>query len=511
MVTIKNNFKVFGIAISAILFSLTACSSSSLSLEEYKTDPDNPNLTPTANKAIIFTTTANGADMLYQSSADIYTGSNMAPTTIRIDPSKTYQTMDGFGFAITYSSCYNLLHMTAEDRAAFLKRTYSTTEGFGTSYARISIGCNDFSSTEYTLCDKKGLENFAFYKDETDYVIPILKEILAINPNVKIIAAPWTCPKWMKVKNLWSKTPHDSWTDGHINPSYYQTYADYFVKFIQGMKNNGIDIYAVSPQNEPLNKGNCASTYIPWKEEADFVKVLAATFKKNSLKTKIYLFDHNFNYENSFTQNDYPIKIYNALGDSYEGSEYVVGAAYHNYGGNPEELDDVHAKAPTKELIFSETSIGTWNDGRNLTARLLNDMRDVTFATVTRYCKAVLVWNLMLDKNMGPNLDGGCQTCFGAVDIDQNGYKQLHYNSHYFIICHMSSVVNPVAVRIGVTSDSTQLSDFSHVEFLNPDGTKAVIMLNTGDTDRNVTISDGQNHFRCRVPAGSVVSCKWDK
>ena len=112
---------------------------------------------------------------------------------------------------------------------------------------------------------------------------------------------------------------------------------------------------------------------------------------------------------------------------------------------------------------------------------------------------------------MGPNLDGGCQTCFGAVDIDQNGYKQLHYNSHYFIICHMSSVVNPGAVRIGVTSDSTQLSDFSHVEFLNPDGTKAVIMLNTGDTDRNVTISDGQNHFRCRVPAGSVVSCKWDK
>ena len=128
----------------------------------------------------------------------------MAPTTIELDLNKKYQTIDGFGYAITYSSCYNLMQMNPEARLALLKRIYSTTEGYGVSYARISLGCNDFSSTEYTYCDTKGSEsdpisNFALYSDENDYVIPVLKEILAINPNLKIIAAPWTCPKWMKV------------------------------------------------------------------------------------------------------------------------------------------------------------------------------------------------------------------------------------------------------------------------------------------------------------------------
>ena len=174
----------------------------------------------------------------------------MAPTAIQVDPSKTYQSMDGFGFAITYSTCYNLMKMDAASREKFLKQTYSTTDGYGVSYARISIGCNDFSSTEYSLCDTKGLEHFALYKDGTSYVIPVLKEILAINPNLKIIASPWTCPKWMKVSDINTKVPFDSWTDGHLNPDYRQDYAQYFVKFVNIKKDNGINIYAVSPQND---------------------------------------------------------------------------------------------------------------------------------------------------------------------------------------------------------------------------------------------------------------------
>lgn len=493
---------------TALLFSMTSCNNeSSIDGTPRPDTPVTPG-TPSGNVATIYTTTSDGTQKLTKSFSEISTAANMAPSTIQVDPLQTYQTMDGFGFAITYSTCYNLLKMSAEDRAAFLKQTYSETEGYGVSYARISIGCNDFSSTEYTLCDEKGLENFRLYSDETQYVIPVLKEILAINPNVKIIAAPWTCPKWMKVSDIETKKAYDSWTDGHLNPDYRKDYAQYFVKFIEAMKKEGISIYAVSPQNEPLNKANCASLYMPWQEEAPFVAELAGAFKQNGISTKIYLFDHNYNYDNVADQEDYPVKIYNALGNEFEGSELVVGAAYHDYGGNNSELTDIHNQATDKELIFSESSIGTWNDGRNLSKRLMEDMKNITLGTVNKWCKAVLVWNLMLDVNMGPNLDGGCQTCYGAVDIALD-YKTITRNSHYYVISHMSSVVRPNARRIGVAQRSLVKNGLVYSAFRNADGSYAVVMLNSGDEIIPATVSDGQNHFSVTVPAQSVVSCNW--
>ena len=277
------------------------------------------------------------------------------------------------------------------------------------------------------------------------------------------------------------------------------------------MKEKGINIYAVSPQNEPLNKANCASLYMPWQEEAPFVKELAAQFKKNNLQTKIYVFDHNYNYDKIADQEDYPVKLYNAIGDNFEGSELVVGAAYHDYGGNNSELTDIHNQRPDKELIFSESSIGTWNNGRDLSKRLMADMKNVALATVNQYCKAVLVWNLMLDNKMGPNLDGGCQTCYGAIDINQNGYNQLSYNSHYYIINHMSSVVAPGAVRVGNTSRTVNDSKITHAEFVNPDGSYAAVIINEGDEAKSINLSDGTHNFTCKVPANGVISCKWNK
>lgn len=260
-----------------------------------------------------------------------------------------------------------------------------------------------------------------------------------------------------------------------------------------------------------LNKANCASLYMPWQEEAPFVKALATEFKRSGLTTKIYVYDHNYNYDNIADQEDYPIKLYNAIGDNFEGSELVVGAAYHDYGGNNNELTDIHNQRPDKELIFSETSIGTWNNGRDLSKRLMADMKNVALATVNQNCKAVLVWNLMLDNKMGPNLDGGCQTCYGAIDINQNGYNQLSYNSHYYIINHMASVVAPGAVRIGTTSRTINDSKITHVEFLNPDGSFAAVIINEGDETKSINLSDGIHNFTCNVPANGVISCKWNK
>ena len=353
-----------------------------------------------AQRAVVYTTTADGTkrlEKIVKPTSSTATSNNI----ITLLPDKQNQSIDGFGYAITYSSCYNLLKMPKALRSSLLKKTFSQKEGYGASYVRISIGCSDFSSKEYSYCDNKGSEsdpisNFALYSDETDYIIPVLKEILAINPDLKVIASAWTCPKWMKVEDINTKTPKDSWTDGHLNPDYRETYARYFVKFIKAMKEKGINIYAVSPQNEPLNRHNCASLYMPWQEEAPFVKALATEFKKNSLTTKIYIYDHNYNYDDIKDQEDYPVKLYNAIGDTFEGSELVVGAAYHNYGGNNSELTDIHNQRPDKELIFSETSIGKWNDGRNLVNRLVPDMKEVVLGTLNRDSRKLVQTNLTI-------------------------------------------------------------------------------------------------------------------
>jgi glucosylceramidase len=139
---------------TALLLSTASCSNSASIDDSPRPAGQGSETIPTGDVATIYTTTGSGAQLLNMSKAEVFTGNNMAPSTIILDPAQQYQTMDGFGFAITYSTCYNLLKMSAEDRAAFLKQTYSETEGYGVSYARISIGCNDFSSTEYSLCDE---------------------------------------------------------------------------------------------------------------------------------------------------------------------------------------------------------------------------------------------------------------------------------------------------------------------------------------------------------------------
>lgn len=359
--------------------------------------------------------------------------------------------------------------------------------------------------SEYTCCDTPGIENFALTSEETEFVIPILKEILAINPDIKIMGSPWTCPRRMKVNNLLDLQPFNSWTSGQLNPMYYADYATYFVNWIQAFEQQGIKIYSVTPQNEPLNRGNSASLFMGWKEQLRFVKNhLLPQFKEASLNhTKIYLFDHNYNYDNMADQNDYPVKIYDAGIDK----NIVAGAAYHNYGGDKSELFDIHNKYPDRELVFTETSIGTWNDGRNLEVRLIEDMREVALGTVNNWCRGVIVWNLMLDSERGPNREGGCQTCYGAADIDKSDYSTLTKNSHYYIIGHLSSVVKPGAVRIGTSGFSNP--GFYCSAFKNNDGTYAFVLLNSTASAKMIALNDGTNHFNYEVPAKSVVSYRW--
>lgn len=484
-----------------LCFTLLACNNCKGNVSDESTTNDS---TEIAYDVTTYSTNTTRSLDLTESGVNFGTGSNMSPTTVTLKPDQRYQTMDGFGAALTGSTCYNLMHMPEKDRAQFLQETFDTINGFGFSYVRISIGASDFSLSEYTCCDTKEITNFALQSDEINYVIPILKEVLAINPSLKIIGSPWTCPKWMKVNNLTDLAAYDSWTSGQLNPAYYNDYATYFVKWIQALGNNGIPITAITVQNEPLNRGNSVSLYMTWEEERDFVKVLGPALKNAGLLTKIYVYDHNYDYDGVSSQEDYPIHIYN---DSI-AAKYVTGAAYHNYGGSYTELLNIHNQRSDKDLIFTEASIGEWNDGRNLETRLLDDMEDLGFGTITNWCKAVIVWNLMLDENEGPNRPNGCTTCYGAVDI-KTDYATITRNSQYYVIAHLSSVIKPGATRIGTNGYTT--NGISYMAFENPDSTYSVVVMNKNSDSQKITFSDDNHYFSYNIPADAIVSCLWHK
>lgn len=489
-------------------FAMLAACGNSDDAEPGKSDPTPEPPVEEKKDVTLYVTNSNRTYDLTKQQIAFGQGNNMAPSTVTLTPTERYQEMDGFGAAITGATGFNLMQMKPENRKRFLTETFSDEQGYGFSYVRIAIGCSDFSFGEFTCCDEPGLEHFALPSEDTNYVIPILKEILAINPSIKVVAAPWTCPKWMKVKSLTERVPFDSWTSGQLNPDYYETYGEYFVLWVKAFEAQGIKIHAVTPQNEPLNRGNSASLFMGWQEARDFVKVgLGPAFKRAGITTKIYVFDHNYNYDNMADQKSYPAKIY----EDAEASQYIAGAAYHNYGGNRSELLNIHNLCPDKELLFTETSIGTWNSGRDLTQALVRDVEEVALGTVNNWCRGVIVWNLMLDSDLGPvsPSDGSCKTCYGAVDIDNTNYEQIVCNSHYYLIGHLSSVVKPGATRIGTTG--YKAGGITYSAFENTDGTYAFVVSNNNAEAKQITVSDGNHYFSYEIPAKAVVSCRWKK
>lgn len=461
-----------------------------------------------AQWAYILTTSGDRLQSLDRSSDHGYEATTH--DAIILCPSRTNQEIHGFGYAITYAACHNLMLMPEASRHELLAATFSPEKGYGVSYVRISIGCNDFSSDDYSLCDRHDnpadpLEGFALHSDETDYIIPLLKEIKAINPSLKIIAAPWSAPRWMKLSQ-WDNSPHPYWTGGRLNPAMRETYGEYFVKFIRAMEENGVEIQAVSPQNEPLNTGNSASMWMSWEDEADFVKYgLAPALSRAGLSTRIYLFDHNYNYDGKHDQRHFPLLAYERMGTGFEGENLVAGACYHNYGGSVDDIkDDVVYGHTDKELLFTEASIGQWNDGRNLQSRLAYDMDEIVISTALNRFSGALVWNFMLDRDGAPFRPGGCDTCYGAIDLDASDPDSYTLNSHYFIMAHASDAVKPGARRID--TEGWWTDGLSYAAFLNPDGTTAILLANQRDKAIEAKATSGEYTYRFTVPARGVVS-----
>ncbi len=469
-----------------------------------------------------YLTTADQQSLFVKSSFTASKADDTALNVVNYDKSSLGKEIEGFGLAITTATGYNLMQMTQEDRTAFLTEMFSKTEGVGSSLIRVAIGASDFClHEEYTWCDEPGLENFAVHQEDKDYLFPILKEIYAINPDVKIIASPWSCPRWMKCEmpggNSWDvkmfnvpvtkEVDTDSWTGGRLKPSCYQVYADYFVKWIQVMEAEGFDIHAITLQNEPLNPGNSMSLVMPWQDQKEFVKIIGPTLESAGLgDVEILLFDHNFNYDNKEGQDNYPLNIY----ADPEALKWADGSGWHSYGGSVNELDEIFAAYPEKSIYFTEASIGEWN--YHFDRCLLDDFASLFLGTLKREGQGVTLWNLMLDDKKGPYSpqDGSCKTCFGGVTINSADYKTITKNSHWYDVAHASVVVKPGARKMA-TSGFESPEGFEYQMFLNPDGSVAVLLLNYQTEAQQITFANDEFSVAYSVPAKSIVSLLWQE
>ncbi len=408
---------------------------------------------------------------------------------IVVDTQQRFQTMDGFGYALTGGSAKALCRMSKNARASLLAELFGTGKGqIGTSYLRLSIGASDLNERVFSYDDlpegqtDTAMLHFDLGEDKKE-LIPVLQEILAIQPQIKLMGSPWSPPVWMK-------TNKDS-RGGSLLPEYYPAYAHYFVRYVQEMQKLGIKIDAVTVQNEPLHPGNNPSLLMKAPEQADFVKNhLGPALARAGIKTKIIIYDHNAD------RPDYPISILN----DPMAKQYIDGSAFHLYGGKIEALSKVHDAHPDKNIYFTEQWVGAPG---NMQKDIPEHVRNLIIGASRNWSKTVIEWNLAADEKQEPHTDrGGCTSCLGAVTIQQDSVTR---NPAYYIIAHVAKLVRPGSVRIG----STQWKGMPNVAFRTPEGKIVLIVLNDTDKEQTFSLRPGGIASLFNLDPGAVATYYW--
>lgn len=378
----------------------------------------------------------------------------------------------GFGVAITPSSCYELSLMDSSERKEFLRQIYSK-GGLGLSVGRICIGSSDYSPEIYSYDDHPfdtSLEHFSVERDEK-YIIPMIKEILEINPDIFLFASPWSPPGWMKTGG--------AMCGGYMRDKYVDCYANYIVKFIKAYAEHGIKISAITPQNETNTQQNGKMPACIWhpETEANFIKLLRKKFDDESLEVKIWMYDHNF----IDTQ-----RVLWSLENCKGLSESCDGVAFHYYNGTIEQTKVVKETFPNIELHFTE-------GGPRLTDHYDTDWCKwglMMIKALKSGYSSFTGWNLMLDETGGPNVGPFLGTCGGLVTRDSRS-GELSYSGQYKAFSHItpyitsSSEIYPISVsesyNLNMSSYPKYPREIEGVLIDNQDGKKVVVLVNPND------------------------------
>jgi glucosylceramidase len=412
--------------------------------------------------------------------------------TITVNDAVKYQEIDGFGASLTDSSAWLLWHkLTESQRKEALQMLFSPAKGIGLSMLRQPMGASDFALTAYSYDDlppgQDDPEQKHFSIDhDSAYIIPILREALALNPNLKIIASPWSPPAWMKTSG--------SMIQGALLPSAYSTFAKYFVRYIGSYKAAGIPIYAITMQNEPLNVPNdYPGMGMTSSEQAVFLRDhLGPALRDAQLKTKVMIFDHNWDLI------DYPIQILN----DPKAAAFAAGTAIHCYGGSVTAQSELHERFPGKDIWLTECSGGEWQSGK-----ILQQQVRLIIGATRNWAKSVVLWNLALDQNHEPYL-GGCTSCRGVITVNHASQpSQVTPTVDFTALAHASKFVAPGAYR--VESNTFEQGSLEDVAFRNPDGSLVLLVMNSGGAAITFDIAWAGQFAAYRLPGGAVATFHW--
>lgn len=421
--------------------------------------------------------------------------------TIEIDDSRTFQPIEGFGFSLTGGSAYLLAGLARRERADLLRELFGPTEAsVGLSCLRLSIGASDLGRKDFSYWGlRRGTKNpdlarFNLSAGDRE-VVPMLQEILAVNPAVKIIASPWSAPPWMK--------SNGSYVAGRLKPESYPAYARYFVKYVEAMRGHGIHISAVTPQNEPQNPRNEPSMVMSAAEQADFIGgYLGPALREGAPGTEILCWDHNCDGA------DFPLAV---LGDA-KARAYVAGVAWHLYNGSPEAMSYVHARYPDKKVYFTEQWVSAKDD---FMGALRWHTKNVIIGTLRNWSRTALEWNLASDPRHTLHTRLGAVGALGGITIGATVKPRrgaiaieatIQRNPGYYVMAHSAKFIRPGAVRV----QSSEVDGLPNVACLAPEGRMVTVVMNDGDGTRRFRVRHRGAGATLELGKGDIATLRWN-
>lgn len=407
--------------------------------------------------------------------------------SIRVDTKECFQTIEGFGGAFTEAAASIYYKMNPEIRGEILKAYFDPLVGHGYTLCRTHINSCDFSLNNYAYTEVPGdveLKHFSMERDRRQ-LIPMIKEAAGlVGAPLRLLASPWSPPAWMKTNGQMNH-------GGKLKPEYRQAWANYFVRYVMECEQEGLNIWGLTVQNEPMATQVWDSCIYTAEEERDFVRdYLGPTLEKSGIldRVKLLVWDHNRDmlYERAKVVYDDPL-----------AARYIWGAAFHWYVGD--HFDNVrltHEAYPDKQLLFSEGSqeggphMDEWWVGERYGHSMIQDLNNWTTAWID--------WNILLDQRGGPNHGGNYCSAPLMADYTKG---TLHYQSSYYYIGHVTRFVRPGAQRI--ISVSTQ-DELETTAFLNPDGQIAVVVMNRTDKSFDFSLKYNDQIAEAQSPARSI-------
>jgi glucosylceramidase len=409
-------------------------------------------------------------------------GDDAGAVQVTIDDKKTFQRLLGVGSSLEHSTCYNIRLLPADRQEKVIESLVCPEKGIGMNLMRISIGTPDFTASPWYSYDDRPpgeedpeLKHFSIEKDRK-YVLPVLKLALEKNPELRFHAAPWSPPGWMKTNG--------ALCGGRIDPEHFGSFAAYLARTVEAYRAEGIELWALTPQNEPEYFPDTYPT-CGWTatQQRDFIRdFLGPLFRERRLKTKIWCYDHNFNHPG------FPTTI---LKDP-EVARYVDGTAFHHYEGRPEAMTLLHNRFPDKRVYFTEGS----TFGISGAAEIISFLRN--------WARCYNAWVTVIDHEAEPN--PGPHDCSPTCIVLNSETLELTYRFDYWMYGQFSKFLKRGAVRIASTPSSESLPN---VAFRNPDGSLVLVAVNTRHRAQAVTIRWSERQLSAVLPPRSIATFRW--